>query len=104
MHAAAKKMNSRLLRNLGKSSSADSVREGLRTETTREGLVAEFLDWIGTAANPPILTIVLINYSTHRNYFSLIYGSFERAYQVVLLYIFISKLASFVFEIRVNQI
>ena len=62
------------------------------------GRVAEFLDWI---ANPPIL---LINYSTHRSYFSLIYGSFEITCQVVLLYLFISKLVSFIFEIRANQI
>jgi hypothetical protein len=48
---------------------------------------------------PPILTIVLINYSTHRGYFGLIYGSFERAYQIVLLYLFRSKLLLFVLEI-----
>jgi hypothetical protein len=66
--------------------------------------IKALLNWINLAANPPILTIVLINYSTHRSYLGLIYGSFERAYQTALLYLFRSKLVSFVFGIQANQI
>jgi hypothetical protein len=51
--------------------------------TKREGLNSILLD-----GNPPILTIALINYFTHRNYFGLIYSAFERVYQIVLLYLF----------------